>query len=87
MASPRNDISRIIIEMPKEQHKRLKSRAALLGKSMKDIILESLEATEACLQSDHYPNKTTLKAIENVEKGKNLFEIEDLNAFKKKLGL
>ena len=87
MASPRNEISRIIIEMPKEQHKRLKMRAAMLGKSMKDIILESLEATEECLNSDHYPNKTTLKTIESAKKGKNIFEVQDLKAFKKKLGL
>jgi len=67
MSSSRNEFSRIIVEMPKEQHRRLKSRAAMLGKSMKDIILESLEATEECLQSDHYPNKTTLKAVEDAK--------------------
>lgn len=87
MASPRNEFSRIIIEIPKEQHRKLKARAAIIGKSMKDIILESLEATEECLQSDHYPNKTTLEAIKSTEKGKDVFEIESLDAFKKKLGL
>ena len=87
MSSPRNEFSRIIIEMPKEQHRKLKARAAMLGKSMKDIILESLQATEECLQNDHYPNKTTIKAIENAKKGKELFEVHDLEGFKKKLGL
>lgn len=72
MKSPKNDLSRIIIEIPKEQHRRLKSRAAILGKSMREVILEALEATDMCLHSDHYPNKETLKSLKNIEKGKNL---------------
>jgi hypothetical protein len=45
MTASKNDVSRIIIEIPKEKHRKLKSKAALLGKSMKDLILESLDAT------------------------------------------
>jgi hypothetical protein len=86
MKAPKNDVSRIIVELPKEQHRKLKSRAALLGKSMREIILESLEATDVCLHSDHYPNKETQKSLKNSEEGKNLTEIS-LSELSKKLGL
>jgi len=33
------------------------------------------------------PNKKTLKSIENIEKGKNLTEINDLQDLFKKLGI
>jgi len=88
MSSTRNnEISRIIIEMPKTQHTKLKMRAAMLGKSMKEIILDALELTDACLQSNHYPNKETLKALKDIEEGKNLTKYESLEDFAKKLGL
>ncbi len=85
--STKNESARIIIEIPKEYHRKLKTRAAILGKSMRDIVLEALEATEACLHSTHIPNKETKKSLKNIEQGKNLIEIESLNAFAKKLGL
>ena len=86
MKTPKDDLSRIIIELPKEQHRKLKSRAAILGKSMREVILEALEATDVCLQSDHYPNKETQKSFKNIEEGKNLTEI-GLSELTKKLGI
>lgn len=83
----KNELARITIEVPKAQHKRLKTRAAFLGKSMKSLVLEMLEMSETCLASDHYPNKETLKTISNIEQGKNLTEIKDLKALAKKFGL
>lgn len=54
MSSRHNkELTRIIIEMPRERHTKLKIRAAELGKSMKDIILESLEMTDAFTQPSH----------------------------------
>ncbi len=42
--SHKNDIlSRITIDLPQEEHKRLKALAALQGKSLKEVILESIE--------------------------------------------
>ncbi len=83
----KNELSRITIEIPKVEHQRLKARAAMLGKSMKEVILEMLEMTEECLYSNHYPNKETQKSIENIEKGENLVEIKSLEELRKKLGL
>ncbi|MBA3953708.1 hypothetical protein H0X48_00105 [Candidatus Dependentiae bacterium] len=84
--SIRNDISRIIIELPKDQHKKLKARAAILGKSMREIVLESLELTQECMYSDHSPNVETQKSIQNIEEGKNLTEYTSLEDLSKKLG-
>lgn len=53
MAASKNEVSRIIIEIPKEKHRKLKSKAALLGKSMKDLILESLDATYSIDSNSH----------------------------------
>ncbi len=83
----KSDLSRITIDIPKEAHRRLKSRAALLGKSMREVILEALELTEECLYSEHIPNKKTLKAIKDAEDGKGLVKGKKAEAFSKKFGL
>jgi Antitoxin ParD len=36
-------LSRITIDVPKEDHQKLKAIAALMGKSMRDVILESVQ--------------------------------------------
>lgn len=61
--------SKITFTLPKKQHLHLKSRAAQLGKSLREIILDSLQMSEDCIDSNHVPNKETLKAIHNTEKG------------------
>lgn len=81
------ETSRILIEIPKAQHKRLKTKAALLGKSMKSLILEALEAMDICEKSDHIPNKTTRKAIKDAKKGKNLTKYASLEDFFEKMGI
>ena len=85
--SSKTEMSRITVDIPKETHKKLKTHAALLGKSMRSIILDALELSEECILSDHYPNKETLKTIANIEKGKNLEEVKNLKNLFKKLGL
>jgi len=40
-----NDLLRITLDIPKKIHRQLKARAAILGKSMRTIILEALELT------------------------------------------
>ncbi len=38
--SAKSHLSRMTIDMPEEDHKRLKALAAVLGKSMREIVLE-----------------------------------------------
>lgn len=82
------ETTRILIEIPKTKHKRLKAKAALLGKSMKALILEALEAADdACEKSDHIPNAETKKAISDAKKGKGLTEYKNLGELFKKMGI
>lgn len=80
----KNDLSRITIDIPKESHKRLKAMAAILGKSMREIIIESIEEH---LYGADSPNKATLAAIKKVEKNKDLIEAENAEDLFKKLGI
>ena len=72
------------VSIPKETHKRLKTIAVILGKSMREIVIESIEDH---LYKTDFPNKETLKAIKRVEKGKDLIEAENAEVFFKKLGI
>ena len=80
----KNDYSRITIDIPREDHKRLKALAAILGKSMREIVLESIGK---CIYSTNSPNNKTLKAIRDAEKGKDLVEADDAEDLFNKLGI
>ena len=80
----KNNFSRMTIDLPVEDHKRLKTLAAILGKSMRELVSEWIHGN---LYSENTPNSETMKAIENVEKGLNLIECEDEADFYRKLGL
>jgi hypothetical protein len=80
--NPRNNLSRITIDIPAVDHKKLKAVAALLGKSMREIVIESIEE-----RLNKYPNKKTLKAIQDVDNGVGLEEVEDVREWVKKLGI
>ncbi len=80
----KNDVSRITIDIPKESHRRLKSMAALLGKSMREIVIESIEKN---LLNPKTPNKKTLQAIKAVEKKKGLVKAKNAEGLFKKLGI
>ncbi len=82
--NPKNELSRITIDIPKVDHKRLKAMAAILGKSMQTIVRELIEET---LKSSHYPNKTTIKAIRDAEAGKGLVKSDSVKDLFKKLGI
>ena len=78
----KNDISRITIDMPIADHKKLKAISALLGKSMRELVIESIR--------EHlykYPNKETLKAINDIESGKDLTKAKNANDLFEKLGI
>lgn len=83
----KNTLSRITIDITKEQHRRLKTKAAILGKSMREVVIEALEAYEECSYGNHYPNKETLKSLKNIEERKNLVEVESIDELLKKIGL
>lgn len=80
----RSNLSRMTIDIPAEDHKRLKALAAVLGKSMREIIVEWIHGN---LYSENTPNAETLKAIESVEKGKDLIEVKDAQDLFRKLGI
>ncbi len=75
---------RMTIDIPIEDHKRLKALAAVLGKSMREIVIDWMHEN---LYSSNSPNKKTLEAIENVEKGKNLVEAKNADELFRKLGI
>jgi predicted DNA-binding protein len=82
--SVRTDVSRMTIDIPKKSHKQLKALSVVLGKSMREIVIESIEDY---LHSVKLPNKETLKAIEAVENGTDLAKAKNLEDLFKKLGI
>lgn len=80
----KNEMSRMTIDIPKESNKQLKAVSAVLGESMREVVLESIEDY---LQNVKLPNKKTLKAIQNIESGADLTETKNLKDLFKKLGL
>jgi hypothetical protein len=82
--STKSQISRMTLDIPEEDHKRLKALAAILGKSMREIVSSWIHEH---LYSANMPNKETLKAIESVEKGQNLIKAEDAEDLFRKLGI
>jgi len=79
-----SDLFRMTIDIPAEDHKRLKALAAVLGKSMREIISDWIHGY---LYSENTPNAATMKAIDSVEKGKDLVEAKDAQDLFRKLGI
>jgi len=82
--STKNELSRITIDIPKTDHKRLKTMAGILGTSMRELIIEAIEKH---IYSKNIPNKKTLKAIHDIEKGKGLMGAKNADDLFKKLGI
>lgn len=80
----KSHMSRMTIDVPEEDHKRLKALAAILGKSMREIIVEWIQEH---LYSSNTPNAQTLKAIMQIEQGENLVESDNVEDFFKQLGI
>ena len=83
----KSELSRVTVEMPKSVHRRLKTQAAYLGKSLKQVILDAIEETDPCRSSTHIPNKETRKAIKDVKAGRNLVRCKNVEELFKKLGM
>lgn len=84
--STKLELSRITIDIPKVDHRKLKALAALHDKSMREIIIELIEEHLNC-SKPHYPNKKTQKALANVQAGKDLVEADSVDDLFKKLGM
>lgn len=58
--SSKSDLFRMTVDIPVEDHKRLKAMAAVLGKSMREIVSDWIHGN---LHRENIPNTKTLKAI------------------------
>ena len=76
--------TRVTVDFPLEEHRRLKAVAALIGLSMQAYIIGCVEEK---LYSTNIPNAKTKKAIKNVENGKGIKTAKDADDLKKQLGL
>lgn len=76
--------ARMTIDMPLEEHKRLKAMAAFMGVTLKNLVLNCLRDH---LLSDNEPNDETLKAFKETDEGIGLVQCKDFNDFVNKLRL
>ena len=83
MSAQHQDHARMTIDMPFEEHKKLKAMAAFMGISLKELVLSCIRDH---LLSENKPNKETLKAFKETNEGKGLVHCEDFDDFVKKLG-
>ena len=82
------ELSRLTADIPKKYHLKLKSISLVTGKTIREILMDAIDSIDMeCIKSEHKPHKETLKSIDNIEKGKNLTEIDDLKDLFKKLGI
>lgn len=84
MTAHHHDQARMTIDMPFEEHKKLKAMAAFMGMSLKELVLSCLRDH---LLSDNEPNNETLNAFKETDEGKGLIRCKDFNDFVNKLGL
>lgn len=82
--STRSNLFRMTIDIPAEDHKRLKALAAVSGTSMRELVADWIHVN---LYSKNTPNAETLKAIDSIEKGKDLIEAKDAQDLFKQLGI
>ena len=73
---------RYTIDLPSKEHKRISTMASVLGLSMKDLFLLSVEEF-----AQKKLNKTTLKALEETSEDKGLHKFESLDEMFKDLGI
>ena len=81
--------TRVTVDIPTADHKKLKMLAAFHGKSMREIFVEliehGLEHYQECPEN-HKPNEITRKALENVKTRKGLKKATTVEELFKKLG-
>ncbi len=79
-------MSRINIEIPNEEHQRLKIFAAASSISIKELVLSAIKE-KIHFQLDKKPNKITLKAFEETATGIGLTKHQSLTELFIDLGL
>ena len=81
--------TRITVDIPTADHKKLKMLAAFHSKSMREVFIEliehGLEHYQECPEN-HEPNAATRKALENVRTRKGLKRASTVEELIKKLG-
>ena len=82
--SSKENLSRMTIDLPEKDHKRLKALAAVLGTSMREIVTLWIHEH---LYSKNKPNAETLAAMKQAERGEDLIESKDMHDLFKQLGI
>ena len=75
-------VSRLTIDLPTGEHKKIKTLASVLGMSMKDLVLVSVDQF---MKSK--PNQVTEKALKQSLSGKNLKKFETVDEMFEDLGI
>jgi hypothetical protein len=75
--------TRVTVDFPVEEHKRLKAMAAILGISMQEYIITCVEEN---LYSENVPNAETLNVFMETDEGKNLKKYKNIDELIKKFG-
>jgi hypothetical protein len=76
--------TKLSIEIPTKEHKKLKILADAMGLSLKNFVLNALEYV---LYPNRKPNEETIEAIEAIERGEGLIPCKDIKDFWKKVGI
>ncbi len=80
----KSHMSRMTLDVPEEDHRRLKALAAVLGTSMRELIAGWIHEH---LYSTNTPNAETLDAMNQINHGENLVHSENIDDFFTKLGI
>ena len=75
------DTTRMTIDFPKKEYKKLKALAALMGVSLRKLVLDFINAS-----LEKTPNADTLAAIQDADEGINLTTHSNISKMHKKLG-
>jgi antitoxin component of RelBE/YafQ-DinJ toxin-antitoxin module len=73
--------ARLTIDLPKAEHRRLKMAASMMGTTMKDLVLMSVDEF-----MQRKPNKVTLKAMKQSEMGRGIKKFNNLDEMFEDLG-
>lgn len=77
--------TRMSIDVPMKDHKRIKMLAAAEGVSIREFVVECI-ANRIYPEKEKRPNKTTRKAMEDAKKGKT-FKAKDFDDLCNQLGI
>jgi len=79
-----HDYVRTSLDIPIEEHRKLKAMAAFRGISMKALILECLNIE---IYSNNVPNEETERTLRESDQNKNIMHCKDFDDFRSQLGL